>query len=149
MVTNWSGQYKKIQYSFSSFSIKEFGIDLVLSKQNSGTVKTVRHIDIGRSLEYLTLNSVVHFYDVTSSAGIGIGLDGVQWNLLLRNSMEAGVVKQSLQNPKFKTAVTQSGQPIIVICIKWEPPKVDSIFPLEGCLKLLLEEGFDPETTDA
>lgn len=103
-MTGKSGAYKLFIYRFTDISLQKLTSELVkwdnrvtetiknelefldddTKREGGGEVARDRYImDFGGSVEYCTLNMLLHFYNLAPKNKINIKLTGIIWNQLL------------------------------------------------------------------
>lgn len=73
-------------------------------------------MDFGGSVEFCTLNMLLHFYNLAPKNKINIKLTNIPWALLLQNSITMNLVKKKKNSTKSH-ATTLSGQHLLWVCV--------------------------------
>lgn len=66
-------------------------------------------MDFGGSVEFCTLNMLLHFYNLAPKNKINIKLTGIVWNILLQNAIAMSLIKRSKKKGGKYQAATLSG----------------------------------------
>ena len=77
-------------------------------------------MDFGGSVEFCTINMLLHFYNLAPKNKINIKLTGIIWKVLLQNAMAMNLVKKiKSKGDKFQ-ASTLNGTHLLWVCVNDE-----------------------------
>lgn len=82
--------------------------------------------DIGKSIEYVTLNMCLHFYQLAPKDRINIKFTKTQWEILIQNALKLNLCKRDSLTNKL-VAKTPSGSDCLWICGDDEKAEADYI----------------------
>ena len=85
-------------------------------------------IDLGMSLEFVSINVMLHFYNIVPRCHITIKLTNVNWKLLIENAKRVNLmnIKRNKQiykdqnSKKLREARTPAGIHLLWICVEDE-----------------------------
>jgi hypothetical protein len=141
-ITPKIGVFDVLKFQFSDTTLMYFSNELslfVASRNNLDKEKDeIKHsFNVGKSLQRTSINTVLHFIQNFPNDEIDLKIDGINWNLLIFNSIARELIE--IDSHGKKVGLTPASSHLLFVCVDNEPEDPKKPWLLEECMKQLLK----------